>query len=141
MNEKRNKLLIFGVAAALILFVIAAAIFVSRLPLESRTLDVRFEVSDKLGADLNDSALTFGKLFPGSSAVRKLEVANNRNFPVEIEFFASEEIASFLIAENKTLPAGENFSIPITLIIPKEMPYGNYSGKLRMVVTKFREEK
>ena len=95
MKEKRNKLLILGVAAALILFVIAAAIFVSRLPLESRTLDVRFEVSDKLGADLNDSALTFGKLFPGSSAVRKLEVANNRNFPVEIEFLQAKKLQAF----------------------------------------------
>ena len=135
-DKKMQMILKAGIAVALVLFAILIVIIVKRLPLEVRTMDVRFNVDGTLGADLNGSALTFGNIFPGSIATRKIEVSNNRDFPVEVLFFASEEVAPYLVIENATLQAKEKAFIPITITIPEDLPYGNYSGKLKIVIDK-----
>lgn len=139
-NKKTRNYLIAAAliaAAAVITFIV---IYINA-PLEVKTIDVRFNVSNSLGADLNGSAITFGNVFPGSIATRNIDLINNRNFPVEASFFASEGIINFISVENTTILPGEKLLVPVKLIVPDELAYGNYSGRLKIVITRLKEDK
>jgi len=99
-------------------------------PLETRIFDASFIVSDVSGFDLNSSALTFGKMMPGNTATRNVLIYNTYNFPIRIEPFASENIAPFITIPNLTVGAKQNSSVPVTLSVPRNMSFGNYSGKV-----------
>ena len=137
-NKRVRKFVLIGTLIVIALSVFSLTISIIKLPLETKTLDVTFYVSKELGADLNKSALTFGKIFPGSTATRNINIVNNYKFPIKVEFFASKEIVDFLIVKNENLSAGENYSFPATVIIPENISYGKYAGKLNIVMNKIK---
>ena len=117
--------------AALALLAGAFFIYRSFQNLEVLALDVRIGIGEKSGIDVNSSALSYGKIVPGTSVLRKVILNNNRDVPIEASIMASEEVRPFLSFESPVfLEPGKNLSIPVSATVPFGMPVENYSGKL-----------
>jgi hypothetical protein len=134
-NKSRQMNRNFFAVASLILVVssiflaVAFTGFVRSLPLESKEVDVSFEISDVLGVDLNTSALTFGTVVPGYSLERNVIIQNRNDFPVEAIVRFSADIDRFLSAPEKTLILpGEEKAISVTLVISKDEKFEAHSG-------------
>jgi len=105
----------------------------SEEPVQEFNLEVSFEVGDSLGFDVNKSALSFGRVPPGSDSSRGVRIDSDYSFPVRVLIFASEEVASYLSTsqESFVIEPGESAGIPFVLSIPEDMAMGNYSGNVK----------
>ena len=134
MDKKRHRVLIyFLLVLSIISIAVSFWIFFHR-PLEVRELDVMFIVAnDAVGFDLNNTALTFGKIPQGGSGTRKVIIDNMRSYAVEVRIFVSEDIASFVaVPENLYLPAFENATFSVMVSVPDDIREGNYTGRIRL---------
>ena len=129
MERKKVNYILSVIALVLITFSIW--LLVSR-PLEIRELKVEFIVGENPGFNLDSDKLNFGRLTLGGSAVRGISIKNEQEIPIKLKVFASKNIADFISVESgQILLPGQNISVPVTLNIPKDMPLGNYSGKIK----------
>jgi len=127
--ERKNSYLML--ALALVLFLFSIWMWVSR-PLKTDVLKVEFAVGETLGVNLDSSSLNFGRVTLGGSAVRNVNIENNYGFPIKIKIFADKNIAEFITTEpSLVLQTGESLKLPVTLQIPEDMDFGNYSGKIK----------
>jgi len=96
-----------------------------------KNLEVKFLVGQEYGLDLDNSVLTFGMVVPGGSMTRKLQIENNYEYPVKVKIFISESIKPLISVDSEvTLPSGENITLPVSLNVPSDMIYGEYTGNL-----------
>lgn len=115
----------------LILFIYSIWLFASR-PLKTEIVNVKFEVGDNLGFSVNTDSLDFGRLVPGSSNSRNLDIENTYNFPVNLKIYAGKNIKDFLIVEQGIkIDSKDKTKVSVTLEVPEDMAYGNYSGKIK----------
>ncbi len=136
--EKKKKSIVLKNKNDYILIVIISILIVFSVylmtynPIETKILNVRFIVDERIGIDVNSSELNFGKILPGNSAVRRVSAENNFNFPVKMKIFVSKDISNFIFIEREyTLLPEEKILIPITLKIPQQTGFGSYSGELK----------
>lgn len=133
-KRKINSYLIIGISIVIVIYSLYSII---SMPLETKTVDVKFSISDKYGINLNSNELDFGKLVPGSSITRNIDLSNNKDFRVNVKLYASKNIADFIYSNEEIYAeSGQTISIPVTLIIPSNSSYGNYSGKIRIEMRK-----
>lgn len=132
MGAKRNKKLNYLLLIiALILIIFTIWTWVSK-PLKIDILDVKFEVGEITGIDIDSSKLNFGRILKDSSVVRNVVVENEYEFPVKIDIFVTKNIHDYLFLNSKVvLPSKEDIKIPITLYVPKNIELGNYSGQIK----------
>lgn len=115
----------------LILFVFSILGWVTR-PLETETLKVSFTVGRSIGFNVDTDELNFGKVTPGGSATRNIIIENEYENPVKVRIFISKNIANFVFARNNYVVSPKaTTKIPITLKVPGDMDFGNYTGKIR----------
>jgi len=122
---------------SLIFFIFSVfAYFFFVVPLQSYELDASASISEgSIGVDVNDSALTFGIIAPGGTSLRKVFIANNYKFPVRIRAISDGEIEHLLDYPITTrVEPGQQATIPVTLVVPDNSSYGNYSGKVKFLV-------
>ena len=134
----RNILLIICfIVIGVAIFVVVRAYLSA--PLEVKTLDVRFRVSDRLGFEFNTSALSFGVTFPGTIVSKKIDLDNMRDFPVRIEAYASPDVDPYLTMDNETiLQSGEKAQLGFVLSLPENMSFGNYTGQVVLKIYRYR---
>jgi len=132
MVRRNYNFVVFILSIVTILLVGFSIYLLSIKPLESHEFIVTFIVGGNAGFDLNSSALTFGKIQKGMSSTRSLIVENSYDFPVQVKFLASKNIAEFIFAENVVIEAKENVSIPVILTVSENLDLGNYSGNLKV---------
>lgn len=123
------------------LFLVFSSIFIwtsiSR-PIGVEELDVRFIVGENPGFDLDLDVLAFGRIQPGMSSTRKITINNPYDFPIEVKIFVSKNIAEYIVAESSVyIYSDKNISLTINLIIPEDLDFGNYSGKIRFETYNF----
>ena len=134
MEKNKFNLIIAGMSVVLI--VISVYVLINS-PLEMKTLDLSFVVGEHLGFDLNASSLSFGIIMPGGSAVRRVVMQNNYDFPIKVEIYTSKNIRGYVFAEPEHLiESGKTEQISFNLIVPEYMEHGEYSGE---VYFKFRK--
>lgn len=99
---------------------------------EKREVLAIVTVTDDVGLAVNGTALVFGHVFPGGSASKTIEVTNNYNGMSRVKIYSKGNIKDFLIVSdnNFILAPNETKSVKFRIKIPKETPYGNYSGKV-----------
>jgi len=130
----KKKLVIFIFALSVILFLTALYIN-SFIVLEKKEIIATLSIGDTAGFDVNATALTFGTITSGSSAYRNLTIENNYNFPIKVKFDVKGNITEFLIFDKIIyLDAGEKKFIRINTIVPVNESYGDYSGKIIVVM-------
>ena len=126
------------VAIILIFIIVMAAVLISKLVIdkEYKVVKVYFQVGSSPGFDLDNSILTFGRVVPGGGALRKINLENLKDVPIELNVKASKSVVDFLIVDiPETLGPYEKIEVPVNLAIPSDMPYGNYSGMLIFELT------
>lgn len=123
---------------SLIIVILAFSILTSKLrPVESRTMEVEFSVGDTTGINVDTDKLYFGRIVRGGSAQRTVNIENGYIFPLRVKIFASKEIIDYIFLDNEFIvEPGKVTHVPITLNVPLDMPYGNYSGKIRFDLLK-----
>ncbi len=132
-----NRLLYLLAAVFFILIILFILLFLNK-PLEERLIEIKFSVSEKFGVDLNSSALIFGRVIPGTIISRIVNIENNRDFPIIVRIYVSENLKDYIISENKiSLPPRESANLGFTLSVPKGTMIGNYTGYA--VIKAYRE--
>ncbi|MBI2124367.1 hypothetical protein HYT92_01110 [Candidatus Pacearchaeota archaeon] len=137
---KENKRLFY--LAVLLLAISAAAllssIFLNISPvLDAKEIYASMSVSGITGLNVDNTALTFGNIMPGTSASRNLIFTNQYGFPVRLEISAEGDISGFLSFERYAyVGADETKEIGINAVAPAGERYADYSGKIIVVVKK-----
>ena len=111
-------------------------------PLQVFEYVVKYEVANKgIGFDVNGTALAFGRTSPGGpSIVRRFNVTNMYEFPIEVKVLFSENVADVINANySYIVMEGETASLPFELIVPADYPVGKYIGKVRLELYRFKE--
>lgn len=136
---KVNKNLAIG-GIVLFLLVLAVFSFAKYNLLEKKEYVVKFEVGARSGFDLNTSALTFGRLSPGSSSTRSLNISNYYDFPVFVSFSSSKNLRDVIIVSNNDfiLGAGERRSVEFLIHTTPDTSFGERLGTVGLEVKRFR---
>lgn len=94
-----------------------------------------------IGIAVDAEKLTFGSIMPGGSATKKMRIGNDHDFPIAVSFTPLGEIKKYIsVSENPALlDIGETKEIFVVAEVPSDMPYGNYTGIMRVIFTKVRE--
>lgn len=87
--------------------------------------------------DLGNSSFSFGTLSEGTSASRLLKVENGYSFPLLVQISSEGNISRFIFFDKTTkVPAYGEKIISLNAFPAKEDDYGNYSGKIVVVLKK-----
>ena len=81
-NFKHSRFLLFSLFFACLILLALSFYLIQHRPFDSRILPVRFMIGDKIGIEINDSALTFGRAVPGTSLHRGVFVTIHMHFPL-----------------------------------------------------------
>ncbi|MGD9276424.1 MAG: hypothetical protein PVJ67_04580 [Candidatus Pacearchaeota archaeon] len=134
MEKRKNNLIVLLSVLSILIFILVFYLN-SKLILEKREIIATLEVGNRSGFDTNATALTFGIVRPGSSASRNIEIANDYSFPVKFEFSAKGNIKDFLVYDKTVyLNEGEKKKVSISTIDPWVAEFGNYSGKVIVLI-------
>lgn len=93
-------------------------------------------VSPKTGFDVSSDSIKFGGVTRGSSSIRKITFTNNNNFPVYLQYYGLEEYGKFISPNKLRFDSLEVRAISVFGYAPKEIDFGEYSGKVRFVIRK-----
>jgi len=128
------------VIVGVLLIAASVVFFIHQItPLERLSLDVKFSVGNTIGFDTNRSLLSFGKLFPGGSAQRSVQLRNEHDFPVAVRAYASSSVTSYLSFQAPdVLSPWQNVSLPVTLRLPEDIPAGSYQGNVVFETRRFK---
>jgi hypothetical protein len=128
---KKNKLNLLLSALAIILTAFSIWNLIQR-PIEVRTMEVNFSVGATMGVNIDTDKLYFGRVAPGGSSERAVNIENTHDFPVKIKIFATDNIADYIFLDKEFIASPNNITqVPITLKVPESTPYGDYTGELR----------
>ncbi len=131
--KKTNTVLL-----AIILILVLFIIWTFRVrPVETKTMDVKFSVGKTTGINVATDKIYFGRIVPGGSSERVVNVENGYSFPVKVKVSASKEISPYIHLDKEYIAEpGEITKVPITLKVPDYTPHGNYTGELRFDLVK-----
>lgn len=137
-KEKHNEKLIFILIVILILaFILNIYLFISLSKIiEIRELYASIIVSDKIGFDLNSTALTFGEVIQGGSSTREISIENNFGFLIEVYVYGDNGMENFIIPAKERMEKDEKKSIKITAFVPEDTEFGKYEGKVIIKIKK-----
>ncbi|HLC54280.1 MAG TPA: hypothetical protein VJK07_01490 [Candidatus Nanoarchaeia archaeon] len=127
---KRSRIILFSLFFACLILLTLSFYLIQHRPFDSRVLPVRFMIGDRVGIEINDSALTFGRALPGTTLYRGIFVDNPHAFSINVRVFINKTIASYVFAPNATftLSSGARYEVPFVLAVPSGSEAGNYSG-------------
>ncbi|MDP3027591.1 MAG: hypothetical protein Q8N63_07845 [Nanoarchaeota archaeon] len=137
-KEKYNEKLIFILIAILILaFILNIYLFISLSRIiETRELYASIIVSDKIGFDLNLTALTFGEVIRGGSSEREVNIENNFGFPIEVDIYGKGDIKKFIIPFKDKIEKDKKKNIVISASAPLNADFGEYFGEVVIKIKK-----
>jgi len=135
--KKRNKKINYLILTGIVILVVFS-IWTFRLrPIESETLEVNFSVGSTTGIIVDTDKLYFGRLVPGGSSERAINIENGYSYPLKVKISATQNIMDYIFIDGDfIIEPGSTAKIPITLKIPESMPYGDYAGKIRFDLIK-----
>lgn len=138
-NKLKNKEIFVYCLLSIAFFSLFVFIFlcIPEKPVDVKTLDVKFEVGDRLGLILNDSELDFGTVLPGVSSVKKVDVSNNYGFPVYVRIYVSNNLEDFLFSKSKIfIGEGEMAVVDFHLVVPADAAKKQFSGEVKFKIYK-----
>ena len=98
---------------------------------------VAVEKGRGVGFDLNTSAVTFGKLFPGAGSSRKFEINNTGTRPVEVVVKTFGAMGRWVAIAPQPLiitPEQRSGHFNATVMVPIDANAGNYTGRMLVLV-------
>jgi len=140
MQKRKNSLLILLIV--ILCFVLVLNIFYltkTRDIVGVRKIDASVIVANKIGFDLNSTALTFGEVTRGGSALRKISIENNYDFPIEVLIYGVDGMERFVVPVRENISISEKKEIDIIAKIPDDAQFGKYEGKIIVRITRKNE--
>jgi len=102
-----------------------------------QTFNAFVTVADRIGFNLNasESELYFGAAPPTASLTRTLIFDNTDPRPSKVIIKSYGKIKDWMIASenNFILGGNENKTVKITIVVPKDAEFGDYTGKIKLV--------
>ncbi len=135
-----KKLSFLLLTISFLLFIISITVFyVNTKPLDKYEFLASVNVtSDRMGFDVNGSALTFGNVIKGGSSTRNLVLDNGYDFPIVLNIKASGEIKKFLVfEEDLKVEKQGSIDIPFTVMLPENSALGYYGGNIIVEIRRY----
>ena len=131
---KSKKTILILMIVALITIAITTIFYNQYKIVKTQTINVDFEIGEDIGFNIDTDALHFGRIPTGSSSTRKLNMTNNYNFDIKVNFKPSEELDGVVIARenNKILSPGEIHLFWIDAKAPQNPEKQYYNGTLKI---------
>ena len=100
--------------------------------LEEREIPTNFIIDSISGFNVTTDSISFGAIVPGGMAKREdLIIKNDYDFPIRVEFEIIGNIEKFVNYEKEIyLDIGEEKNIKFRIRVPKNEPFGEYSGDI-----------
>lgn len=100
------------------------------------SLNYEFKAAQNMGLNTDIDALRFGKIIPGNSGERKIDISNNYGFPIKLSSRIEGQYAKAIVSEPKNIvvPQSENRTIIFTIALPEDIPLGTYNGTIYFYV-------
>lgn len=136
----KRKNLIFLLVLVVIATAAAVAIFYSFFVIkEIKTIEMHVKVDDYVGFNLDTDKLYFGTVMPGGSAKRSIKISNHYGYEIKVKIYTGGIISNWVYLNNTKfiLQPNETIDVPFTVNVPKDTPYGNYTGKIKIVFTRW----
>lgn len=76
--------------------------------------------------------LQFGALPPGATSKRKVDVTNDKDFPVTVVIKGIGSVGDWIEKERFELASKETKNFQIKLNVPPDTEYGTYNGAIRL---------
>ena len=106
-------------------------------PIGSKIYKVSFSVGSSIGFDTSTGELAFGKIQPPGSSTREIIIENPYDYNLHGRIFVSDNLGELIIYPSYFLIEPKSAtSLNITLAIPNNYTYGNYTGKLAIELRK-----
>jgi len=139
-NNARLKLVIVLIFLAVIITVLSFFVEKPQQFLDEVEIPARLTVVDdvgRMGFNLTNDTLDFGKIGVGSSGSKNITLSNNYDFPIVAKLSAEGNISEFLIYDASIrLESKEKRSYPIVTSVFIEGTDGIFTGKLRIKFVK-----
>lgn len=127
---ERKDVALFTLAGLIILSAAALIVFEQTQEIERRVLEVRYEIGDRTGFNVESERLNFGRIIPGSIATRSISINNTYDFPIYVELTGDLLQPKLLIFNSSRIRVGpaEAIQIPVSLAPSSNLGVGNYSS-------------
>lgn len=135
-KQRKNSLYIVIILLFLSIIILALVYYInSSQVLDRMEIPASLSIGNKTAFNISKSALSFGTINTGNSASREdINIKNNYDFPIRVEFEVKGDIKPFLIYDKVVyLNPGEEKTIKVHTVIISDEPYGDYSGKMIVV--------
>jgi hypothetical protein len=139
--EKRNnppKKVYFVLIISAILIISVILIINSIKVLDKKIIPISVEVGEYLGLNAGSEELNFGTLIPGQASTKKLVISNGYSKDVKIMILLDKgNITKYIYGISlMNLSPGESIEYEVKLVLPDDLPLGNYEGNLILEFSK-----
>lgn len=132
---KKEKAIIIIILVIIVASALSYTFYNQVRPNDVKVIDMRLNVGNYTGFDVNTSLLIFGTVVPGGSAKRTINIENIAEEEQKVEIVAEGELAdwSYLSKNHFNLQTYEITSVDVTLYVPENATFGNYKGTLEIL--------
>lgn len=133
-NMQKSLRIIASLTVALSLIIIFHSLFIIDANL-IKELEVNIKTGKVIGFDVNTTALTFGRIPPGSTSIREITITNTKNKPVKIILKAEGEAQPFISFQENNIPLQplETKKIKVYATAPSNSKKNEeYTGKVKI---------
>ncbi len=131
----RRRVKIIAALFVCILVALGVIEILNSIPYDVKVLDLHVTVDGKLGFNLDKDKVYFGKVTPENSGTRDVILEHSYNSSLRVKLFKDGEISNWVsIGTNDfLLNPSEKKNVPLTVTVPENTQFGNYTGTLKIV--------
>lgn len=128
-DNQRNYIILFLIIVLIIITYSTYFSFKNKV-IEKSELEIKFNITNKIGFDLNNTLLNFGNVVLDSSSTRNVQIKNNHAFDIKVNVLISDDIERFIAVEKTVyIKKNESKDVEFSLNVNKTQDFGSYSGK------------
>ncbi|MFH1133619.1 MAG: hypothetical protein V1735_03950 [Nanoarchaeota archaeon] len=132
---QRSTVVLMVIAAALVASAVGAFLYANVMIVEVQQLPIDFQVDNLVGLNVDTDALHMGRMMPGGNAQRGITISHKKGSTLYARLSVVGEAAPYITITPQRLevPRGLDKEVRFDADIPEDMPYGNYTGVVRIV--------
>ena len=98
--------------------------------IEFKEIEGNVIIGNSTGFNLDNKTLNFGKITPGTTASRQVEVVNIYGTDIVLRIYGKGDMKDFVNFAEIKLKKDEKKKFDISISIPKDAKFGKYSGNI-----------
>ena len=132
---KNKGILILSIIVIIIISLILVLKNTETEIVHTQKMPISVSVADYLGINVDSDSLKFGTIPPGSNGKRKITIINPFNSTIKAETEVQGEIKNWISYKPKNFYLNRNKGqkLEISINIPQNQEFGNYSGTFAVV--------